>query len=94
VFSPLVSPRTKKAYKPATLGIKSGDVWSLVEIAEAARQSQVAGLRLAAMLPRNDMFYVKSNESRRRLGQAAVLANVAGPRANERSKGLIHHDRL
>ncbi len=91
MICPTVAAWMKQRHKLPGLGIEAGDVGSLVEIAEAARQGQVVRLGRATMLTGNDVFDVKTDETGSRLRQSAVFANVTCPAADQGPQRVVHH---
>ncbi len=74
VFCPAVSTWMKQGHKLSAFRIKTGDVRSLVEIAKAARESQVIRFGRTTVLTSDDMLDVEACEPRSCLRQSAVFA--------------------
>lgn len=84
----------KERYEFAAVWIEAGDIRSLVQVAESARQSQITGFGRTTMLARDDVFDMKANKPRGGLWQPAILANIAGAATDKGSKRGLHQDCL
>ena len=91
---PAIPTRMKQGNELSILGIKGGDIRPFVVIALATCQRQVVWIGGPAMLASNDMFDMKANNWRCRLGQPAVFTNIAGAMANQRPQLVLNHNSL
>lgn len=89
MLGPLIAPRMKKAGNLTGLGINSGQVGTLIEIAAMAGKCQVAGIAGAGMLFRDDVLDVMPQFAMD-LAQAAVFARLASTAADEIPRDRIH----
>ena len=64
------------------VGVETGEIRALVQIALMTRPCQVLQIIGPPVLPRDDMLHVKRVEAVVTLVQAAVLATIARPKAD------------
>ena len=93
VLMPFLITEIEKGYDRAGLGIDTGKVWTLVEIAAVTGQSEIGLDRWTAMLTCDDVLGVEAEIGIGLLMNLAIFATIAGPLSDEIAKCRIHASR-
>jgi hypothetical protein len=78
MIAPFIFAWIKQPRHGARVRIDARQVGSLVRIASIACERKTGRIGGTAMLPRQDVFYVKANQGRCRLMKAAIFTCVPG----------------
>ena len=76
-------PRIEELLDSASFGIDACKVGALMDVTMKTGESKVLNFVTAAMLPGNDMLYLKTQPRLVNLPKAAVFTSASGPLDNE-----------
>ena len=80
----------KERNRASGVGIDTGEVWTLVQVAPVTGERKVRRGVITAMLLGNDILDMEGSKGDRNLWKLAVFAAPTGSLTNQFSKGVVH----